>query len=232
MVSSSPGAGSSVLPQEIAALVGPMLLRPLPTKADEQLSVYVSLVERWNRQLNLTAVRDVTEFIRVHIGESLRCAQLLSPDIATVLDFGSGAGLPGIPLQIARPDVAVTLAESQKKKATFLREAIRNLTLSATVYAGRVEDMPQERMFDVVTLRAVDKMETALLAALPRVAANGWAFVLTSLREAERVTSVLPDLAWGGPHRIPESNQRVVLMGHRAHIVPRGTMRESATIQL
>ncbi|MHB8302155.1 MAG: 16S rRNA (guanine(527)-N(7))-methyltransferase RsmG [Acidobacteriaceae bacterium] len=200
---------------EIEALVRPMLLQPLPPLAYGQLALYMALLERWNRRMNLTAIRDPRELVQLHIGESLRCAQLLPPEVATVMDFGSGAGLPGVPIQIARPEIAVVLAESQKKKANFLREMVRSLHLSATVHAGRVEDMPQECAFDVVTLRAVDKMEAALLVALPRVAANGWAVVLTSLREAERVTAVLPDLAWGESHRVPGSNQRVVLMGHR-----------------
>ena len=88
---------------EIEALVGPMLLKPLPTLAYEQLALYVALVERWNRRMNLTAVRDPMKFAQLHIGESLRCAQFLPVEVTTVMDFGSGAGLPGIPIQIARP---------------------------------------------------------------------------------------------------------------------------------
>ena len=86
------------------------------------------------------------------------------------MDLGSGAGLPGIPIQIARAELRVTLAESQKKKAAFLREVVRELDLGgASVYAGRVENMPSATVFDMVTLRAVDKMGEAMQAALPRI---------------------------------------------------------------
>ena len=87
-----------------------------------------------------------------------------------MLDFGSGAGFPGIPIQIVRPELRVTLAESQKKKVHFLREVVRELGLTgASIHAGRVEEMPASAVFDLVTLRAVDKMGEAMQAAIPRI---------------------------------------------------------------
>jgi 16S rRNA (guanine527-N7)-methyltransferase len=165
----------------IAALLQPYLpSAPNPTLYT-QLSKYLDLLLRWNARTNLTAIRDPEEIVRRHFGESLFAASHLSPVLpptATILDFGSGAGFPGLPIQLLLPSLRVTLAESQGKKAAFLREAVRTLGLSTEVWAARVETMPQDRRFDAVTMRAVDKMETALSEGRTRVAAAGLLAVL------------------------------------------------------
>ena len=216
MGKSSLHLGHAMQADVIEALVRPMLLGPLPTLAYQQLALYVALVERWNRRMNLTAIRDPKTFVQLHIGESLRCAQLLPGEVTAVMDFGSGAGLPGIPIQVARPELIVTLAESQNKKAAFLREAIRELGLVQTnVYAGRVEDMPAGQQFDLVTLRAVDKMGLALRAAYLRIKIRGWMAVLTSQRETSTLQSSLPAMEWSEPEAIPGSEQRILMLGRK-----------------
>jgi 16S rRNA (guanine527-N7)-methyltransferase len=165
----------------IAALLQPYLpAAPDPTLYT-QLSTYLDLLLRWNARTNLTAIRNPEELVRRHFGESLFAAShiaTLLPPTATILDFGSGAGFPGLPIQLLLPSLRVTLAESQGKKAAFLREAVRTLGLSTEVWAARVETMPQDRRFDAVTMRAVDKMETALSEGRTRVAAAGLLAVL------------------------------------------------------
>lgn len=216
MGKSSLHLGHAMQADVIEALVRPMLLGPLPTLAYQQLALYVALVERWNRRMNLTAIRDPKTFVQLHIGESLRCAQLLPGEVTAVMDFGSGAGLPGIPIQVARPELIVTLAESQNKKAAFLHEAIRELGLVQTnVYAGRVEDMPAGQQFDLVTLRAVDKMGLALRAAYLRIKIRGWMAVLTSQRETSTLQSSLPAMEWSEPEAIPGSEQRILMLGRK-----------------
>lgn len=141
-----------------------------------QLSVTLDLLLRWNARTNLTAIRDPEEIVRRHFGESLFAGAHLAPLLpanATLLDFGSGAGFPGLPIHLLLPELAVTLAESQGKKASFLREAVRVLGLKTEVWSKRVEDMPPQRRFSVVTLRAVDNMEAALAEAGHRVRAGG-----------------------------------------------------------
>jgi 16S rRNA (guanine527-N7)-methyltransferase len=137
-----------------------------------QLESYLELLLKWNARLNLTAIRTPEEIVRRHFGESLFAGFELFPDSSgageSLLDFGSGAGFPGIPIQILRPELSVTLAESRQKKAAFLREVVRNLGLSTEIWAGRVEQMPLERRFDVVALRAVDEMEEAVGLAAER----------------------------------------------------------------
>ena len=145
------------------------------------LEAFLDLLLRWNARTNLTAIRDPETMVTRHFGESLFAARALSPRLkpgATLLDFGSGAGFPGLPIQLYRPDLQVTLAESQGKKASFLREAIRTLGLKTEVWSSRVEAMPPEKTFDCVTLRAVDNMEAALPAAINRASTPGWIAIL------------------------------------------------------
>jgi len=151
---------------KIAALLAPYIETPAALLGP--LSAYLDLLLKWNARTNLTSIRDPEEIVRRHFGESLFAARHLDAATPTLLDFGSGAGFPGLPIALLRPDVAVTLAESQNKKATFLREAVRTLGLPVEVWPGRVEDMPPDRQFHTVALRAVDNMAAALTAAAPR----------------------------------------------------------------
>jgi len=156
----------TLTPSRIAELVSPYLAgnATLPAPLYEQLAVYLDLLLKWNARTNLTAIREPEEMARRHFGESLFAAQHLG-ECVTLLDFGSGAGFPGLPIQLLRPTIQVTLAESQHKKSTFLREVVRTLGLKTEVWANRVEAMPAPRSFDVVALRAVDNMEAAVAAA-------------------------------------------------------------------
>jgi 16S rRNA (guanine527-N7)-methyltransferase len=170
----------------------------VPGNLYTQLSAYLDLLVRWNARTNLTSIREPERMVERHFGESLFCglqiASRLAP-AATLLDFGSGAGFPGLPIQLLLPELHVTLAESQNKKASFLQEAVRTLNLSHTkVWAKRVEDMPADSRFGAVTLRAVDRMELAIAAARPCVAPNGW---LVPLAESEAVNMKLPSNSAG-----------------------------------
>jgi 16S rRNA (guanine527-N7)-methyltransferase len=168
----------------IAELLAPYLATTEPEPSlYGKLSHYLDLLVRWNARTNLTAIREPEEMVRRHFGESLFAARYLETRLfpnATLLDFGSGAGFPGLPIQLWLPNLRVTLAESQGKKASFLREAVRTLELKTEVWPNRVESMPPERRFEVVTLRAVDHMQEALTAARPRVAPGGWLVTLTA----------------------------------------------------
>jgi len=154
-----------------------------PPSLLQQLSLYLDLLLRWNARTNLTAIREPEEIVRRHFGESLFAGRHLAPLIpaeATLLDFGSGAGFPGLPIQLLLPQLRVTLAESQGKKASFLREAVRTLGLPTEVWADRVESLPPSRLFAAVTLRAVDRMEQAVAAARLRIAPGGWLVTLSA----------------------------------------------------
>lgn len=210
---------------EIKNLVAPMLLETLPEAVFMRLERYVALLYRWNARMNLTAVRDPEVLVRLHIGECLRCAQRIAPAVETVLDFGSGAGFPGVFLQIVRPSLKITLAEAQAKKAGFLREVIRELDLQGTtVFAGRVQDLGASTTFDVVAMRAVDKMARALADAAPRVKQDGSCMILTSKPEIKAIRSALPGWTWT-EEAVPGTEQRALVTGTRGD----GTERRDNT---
>jgi len=167
--------------ERMAELLEPYFPAP-PQELLLQLSAYLELLLRWNARTNLTAIRDPEEIVRRHFGESLFVAAHL-PECATLLDLGSGAGFPGLPIQLARPGLRVTLAESQNKKASFLREAVRTLGLATEVWGDRVERLPADRLFDVVTLRAVDDPGKALKLAHQRLTPGGSVLHLTTSPE-------------------------------------------------
>ena len=149
----------------------------------EQLAVYLDLLLRWNARMNLSAIGDPEEVVRRHFGESLFLGWHLGAD-GSVLDVGSGAGFPGLPVQLWHPERRVTLAESQGKKSSFLRELVRTLGLDTEVWAGRVEALPSERIFADVVMRAVDKPSAALRAARTRARRSVWVLATeASMRE-------------------------------------------------
>jgi 16S rRNA (guanine527-N7)-methyltransferase len=168
----------------------------------DRLSTYLDLLLKWNARTNLTAIRDPEEIVRRHFGESLFTAAHL-PVCRTLLDLGSGAGFPGLPIQLARPGLRVTLAESQNKKAAFLREAVRVLQVSTEVWGDRVERMVRERVFDVVTLRAVDNPDAAFGEARRRLAAMGVIAHLTGGPVEGGVVYPMPGSARAHLHLLP-----------------------------
>ena len=186
----------------------------LEPRAVEQFEAYLALVVKWNARINLRSVRKPEEIVRRHFIESIFAAQHVPKNVKTLLDFGSGAGFPGIPIAICRPKLGVTLAESQGKKASFLREAVRTLGLRAEVWAGRVEEMAPERVFDAVTLRAVDKMPTACRTAVERLAARGWIGVFATLK-TEAALEKLKGIRWEASVAIPGSEQEILKTGRR-----------------
>ncbi len=125
-------------------------LEPLSPEIAAKFDGYLHLILRWNARMNLTSVRDPLDILRRHFVESIACAQSLPQGVRSLLDFGSGAGFPGVPIALCRPEVAVTLAESQNKKASFLREVVRSLSLNTDVLAQRAETAGVQ--FDCVTL--------------------------------------------------------------------------------
>jgi len=172
---------------------------------------YLELILRWNARTNLTAVRDPEGIIQRHFLESIACARMLPVGIATLLDFGSGAGFPGIPIALCRPEISVTLAESQGKKAAFLQEAVRELELKARVFAGRAETLSDK--FDCVTLRAVDRMEHAIRAAGVLVRLGGWLAPMTTTSNLPKLQWALgTEYTWAAPKAVPGSEQRILAL--------------------
>jgi 16S rRNA (guanine527-N7)-methyltransferase len=181
---------------------------------------YLSLLLRWNARVNLTSIRDAEGILRRHFVESIACAQTLPSGISTLLDFGSGAGFPGIPIALCRPEIAVTLAESQGKKAAFLREAVRVLGLSSMVYGQRAETLTGR--FDCVVLRGVDRMSWAVAVAGALAAPGGWLALMTTTGELPALQSAAgAEFAWMPPARLPSSEDRLLALGSRGELASR-----------
>ncbi len=203
-----PGS-AEVTGEMVSAAVSAAGLSTLNEDVADQFAAYYDLLQRWNARLSLTSIRDMPAVLQRHFVECIFCADNLPQGLETLLDYGSGAGFPGIPIALCRPELQVTLAESHGKKVGFLREALRVLGLSTEVFAGRVEDMAAERRFDAVTLRAVEKMGEAAKEAGRRASADGVLVLLTSsesmlLPAGFRIESEIA---------IPGAERRVMLLG-------------------
>ena len=191
---------------EVLAAVG---LDPLDRETATRFAAYCALLLRWNVRTNLTAIRDEESVISRHFVQSIACARALPPGIATLLDFGSGAGFPGIPIALCRPEIAVILAESQGKKAAFLQEAVRTLGLPAKVHSSRAESLASR--FDCVTLRAVDRMPQAIQAATNLLAPGGRLALMTTEGQLKSLKAALvAPLAWLEVIPLPGSDSQLL----------------------
>jgi 16S rRNA (guanine527-N7)-methyltransferase len=204
----------------IAALLRPFLPVEYELSAAqlESISTYIDILRRWNSRINLSAIREPEAMVTRHFGESLFAAAHLFPDESAstgVVDVGSGAGFPGLPLKIWAPRITLSLIEANHKKATFLREVCRVLILkSVNVSAVRAEDVPPDQA-DVVTLRAVERFETILPTASRLIRAGGRLALLVGERQESLVPRLTPNFRWSAPVAVPLSTRRVLLIGTR-----------------
>lgn len=195
-------------------LLGESGQSPLAADLLPRFEDYCSLIIRWNARVNLTAIRDEEGILSRHFVESILCARALPAGISTLLDFGSGAGFPGLPIALCRQEIAVTLAESQGKKAAFLSEAGRVLGVSVQIHSARAEAL--RTVFDCVTLRAVDHMELAVQAAALLVRPGGWLALMTTRADLEKLKSCAgPCFSWIDLVPLPGSEDRVLALGAR-----------------
>lgn len=145
----------------------------LPEAAREKLVAYVELIAKWNRVHNLTAVREAEQMVVLHLLDSL----VVLPHVAgarALLDVGSGAGLPGIPIAIAQPQTQVTLLDSSHKKCAFLQQAKTELALdNVAIACERVENWRPDAKFDAVISRAFADLADFVEQAKHLVAPGG-----------------------------------------------------------
>jgi 16S rRNA (guanine527-N7)-methyltransferase len=153
----------------------------------QQLDDYLDLIVKWNAVHNLTAIREKPKMVTHHVLDSLAVAPHLAPN-SSVLDVGSGAGLPGIPLAIARPDLRVTLLDSNRKKAAFLQQAIATLKLTnVAIAAERVEAFVAPHAFDVVISRAFSDLAEFAASSACHLAPNGVLFAMKGVHPHEEL---------------------------------------------
>lgn len=177
---------------------------------------YMKLLLAWNEKINLTAIRDPLEVLYRHFCECMYAAVAVPIENGRLADVGSGAGFPGIPLKIMRPELHVFLIESNMKKATFLAEVLRNIELPDTrVLVSGYEELGEEvTPLDYVCSRALGQFEPFLAwAASERIAAKGVILWIggRDLDQARKGTG----WEWREPIAVPHSLRRYLLVGTR-----------------
>jgi 16S rRNA (guanine527-N7)-methyltransferase len=187
---------SSVTPDDLAARLrgeAAAVGVELTDRQTAQLSRFLRLISRWRRAAALTAVADPLQAARVHVADSLVCLRAGIPERASLIDVGSGAGFPGIPLAVVRSDLSVTLLEASQRKAGFLERAVADLGLEVQVIAGRAEEaaaQPAAREgFDVVAARAVGSLPTLVELTLPLARVGGLVVLLKGPEIREELDS-------------------------------------------
>lgn len=165
----------------------------LPPAAMDQLASYLDLMVKWNRVYNLTAIRDEARLVSHHVLDSLAVVSHL-PD-GSVVDVGSGAGLPGIPIAISCPGRAVILLDSNHKKGAFLKQAVAELGLmTAQVVTERAENYRPAELFKTVISRAFSDLADFVRLAGHLCAADGVLIAMKGLRPDEEMARV--PLSW------------------------------------
>ena len=167
-----------------------------------QLGQHYELLTRWNKVLSLTSVRTLEDAVERHYCESVFAACHLPGGLVSIADVGSGAGFPGIPMAIIRPECPVVLIESHQRKAAFLKEASRDLT-NVRVAAKRAEDLAEH--FDWVVSRAVRYSDIA--GVLKRLGRNA------ELLTGEVQAADLGGFEWQTPTRLPWGDRRYLWIG-------------------
>jgi 16S rRNA (guanine527-N7)-methyltransferase len=164
--------------------------------ARAKLSQYIALLDKWNRTHNLTAIRDPEQMVTHHLLDSLAVLGHLPKQARLrVLDIGSGGGLPGIPLAVARQDWRVVLLDSNHKKAAFLRQAGIELKLAnVEVCAVRVQDYVADLLFDIVISRAFSDLATFATVARRLVAQGGRLVAMKGVFPHEELQQLPPDI--------------------------------------
>lgn len=176
---------------------------PLSVQQVEQFGTFEEMLIETNKVMNLTAITEPKEIAVKHMADSVSCYDAAYfPEQATLLDLGTGAGFPGIPLAIIRPDLKITFFDSLQKRLTFLEEVVKELGLPNCIFLhGRAEEMAHQEAyreaFDIVTSRAVARLRILAEWALPYVKLDGTFISLKGAqyddecRESQKALSIL-----------------------------------------
>src|SRR3954452_13552927 len=197
---------------------------PLSPAQLDQFAVYAAELRRWNERVNLTAITDETGIVTRHFLDSLRCAQSWGSAPQNLVDIGAGAGFPGLPLKILRPELQLTLVESIAKKAAFLRHMAEMLGLTnVEIVVARAEaagrDPAQREHYDVAVARAVAELRVLAEYCLPLCRVGGRFLAPKGARIEQEVQAALPAIGQLGgrlaaiePAELPEVEPRTLVI--------------------
>lgn len=209
----------------------------------EKFALYEELLLEWNQKMNLTSITDPDEVKKKHFIDSLLVLQKdWIPEGTSLIDVGSGAGFPGIPIVIARPDLSITFADSLKKRLGFLEEVIGKLDIKQTkLVHGRAEDLGRNpayrEQYDIAVARAVASLPVLLEYTLPFVKVGGQLIAWKGPKAQEELDDSARALGQlGGKHR--ETNridlfdmQRALVRIQKAKPTPQAYPRQPKRIQ-
>ena len=200
---------------EISEALEPFLGSDFELSLDQirSIQIYLDLLLKWNSRINLTAIREPKEILIRHFGESFFAARHLPVSSGeTAIDIGSGAGFPGLPLKIWHGGLKLSLIESNQRKATFLREAVRAMRLeNVDVLTTRAEELRVQA--ELVTLRAVESFDRMLPVTRNLTKPGGCIALLIGSVQAATAKSVLADVDWESALPMPCSQSRILLIG-------------------
>jgi 16S rRNA (guanine527-N7)-methyltransferase len=213
-MSTSENATGRLSLEEIRRILLPYCGNGLTDTQLASLAKYLELLKRWNQTIPLTSVENDTEVVARHFGESIFPASLLPMSRGRLADVGSGAGFPGLPLKIAFPDLQVTLLEPNLKKCAFLREVQSTLGLSnVEVVRSRYEDFhAAPGSLDFICSRALGGYKRLLLWCKALLRPGGHVILWLGTEDSNLLMRA-KGWNWALPVKIPESRQRVLLIG-------------------
>lgn len=217
-------------------------LRPdVSDKQAEQFDIYADTLVQWNEKMNLTGITEPDEIVIKHFVD---CLMLLDycdiPQDASVIDVGTGAGFPGIPLLIARSDIKLTLMDSLHKRLTFLDEVLRQMGLSAETVHARAEELGNDKAyregFDFATARAVAPLNILCEYCLPFVKVGGCFAALKGsndeITDADNAISELGgEIVSNTAYKLPNNDGRSIVIIKKISQTPTRYPRRSKKIQ-
>lgn len=176
---------------------------PVPPVQQATLLAYAALLEKWNRTYNLTAVREASGIVALHLLDSLSILPFIDAGEGALLDVGSGGGLPGIPLAILRPQLSVTLTDSNSKKTAFQRQAAIELGLAnVAVHTGRIEEWRPAAKFPRVVSRAFAELADFVVLTRQLLAPGGRWLAMKGVRPDDEIARLPADVVVEAVHRL------------------------------
>lgn len=139
----------------------------------EKFATYYQMLIDWNKKVNLTSILEKSEVYSKHFIDSLWLSKVADLKTQLILDVGSGAGFPSIPLKIVFPNLKITIIDSLKKRITFLKDLVETLGIDVNLIHGRIEDFPKKNHYDIVTARAVASLDILSEFCIPFVKKGG-----------------------------------------------------------